>query len=170
MFENHSKCRIFLFWHFSPIFVHLELSGSTVWPQWDFFCDFQTLCYSKTSRLIFLLLDQFSVPLVLVKILETSLIYKKVYGCILICLGFLVYFGFTKDPFIMMLFWVSHSIIPSSNGSTCRRSARASWMQTFFLFRDDVVAEVSCLSLLMLRKFVTLLYDIFSIEKTSSQI
>ena len=73
------------------------------------------------------------------------------------------------DPFIMMLFWVSHSIIPSSNGSTCRRSARASWMQTFFLFRDDVVAEVSCLSLLMLRKFVTLLYDIFSIEKTSSQ-
>ena len=94
---------------------------------------------------------------------------QKVYGCILICLGFLVYFGFTKDPFIMMLFWVSHSIIPSSNGSTCRRSARASWMQTFFLFRDDVVAEVSCLSLLMLRKFVTLLYDIFSIEKTSSQ-
>ena len=31
MFENYSKCRIwiFQFWHFSPIFV---LSGNTVWP------------------------------------------------------------------------------------------------------------------------------------------
>ena len=59
--------------------IKIDLSGNTVWPQveWDFFCDFQTLCYSKTSRLIFLLLDQFSVPLVLVKILETSLIYKN---------------------------------------------------------------------------------------------
>ena len=135
--------------------------------EWDFFCNFQTLCYSKTSRLIFLLLDQFSVPLVLVKILETSLIYKKSTAVFWYALDF--WFILALDPFIMMLFWVSHSIIPSSNGSTCRRSARASWMQTFFLFRDDVVAEVSCLSLLMLRKFVTLLYDIFSIEKTSSQ-
>ena len=35
MFENHPKCSIFEFWHFSPIFVLLksDLSGTNVWLQ-----------------------------------------------------------------------------------------------------------------------------------------
>ena len=74
LFENYSKCRIWFFelWHF-PLFcpIKTNLSGNTVWlvkldhfwhfnellstqnvnvapvarnVEWDFFCDFQTLC------------------------------------------------------------------------------------------------------------------------------
>ena len=53
--ENYSKCRIWIFFNFPPIFAQLKLiclvtlfEPQACNVEWDFFCAFQTLCISSS--------------------------------------------------------------------------------------------------------------------------